>query len=108
MEAVEQSTLQFPLFVKPATWVRQLECRKVLSSTDLDDAIASARKYDEWIIIEEFSPGREIEVAKFRKLVWWPFRNREKSFLEPISYDYADKYEDGATLHTCRAYWMQR
>ena len=98
VEALEQSTLQFPLFVKPANMGSSIGVSKVLSSTDLDDAIASARKYDEWIIIEEFSPGREIEVAVLETGVVAISKPGE---IVPGAdfYDYADKYEDGATLH---------
>ena len=97
-ETIENSSLEFPLFVKPANMGSSIGVSKVLSNADLGNAIATARNYDTWIIVEEFSPGREIEVALLETKYLTISKPGE---IVPGAdfYDYDDKYDDGATLH---------
>ncbi|MEX1218724.1 MAG: D-alanine--D-alanine ligase family protein [Acidimicrobiales bacterium] len=60
-ELAEQ--LRFPMFVKPANMGSSIGVSKVKDRSTLRDAIDNALRYDEWVIVEENSAGREIEVA---------------------------------------------
>ncbi|MBN39888.1 MAG: D-alanine--D-alanine ligase [Acidimicrobiaceae bacterium] len=97
-ETIESSSLEFPLFVKPANMGSSIGVSKVLSTADLDDAIEKAKNYDPWIIVEEFSPGREIEVAILETN---SIAISKPGEIVPGAdfYSFDDKYEDGATLH---------
>ncbi len=97
-ETIETSSLEFPLFVKPANMGSSIGVSRVLSIDDLDNAIEKARNYDAWIIVEESSPGREIEVAvlETNNII---VSNPGEITPGADFYDYDDKYDDGATLH---------
>lgn len=53
----------FPLFVKPNALGSSVGIYKVQDKAALETAIEEALRYDETILVEEFLPGREIEVA---------------------------------------------
>jgi D-alanine-D-alanine ligase len=55
--------LGYPCFVKPANLGSSVGISKADSKEALEEAITTARAYDRKIVIEEFVPGREIEVA---------------------------------------------
>jgi len=55
--------LGLPLFVKPANLGSSIGISKVKNKTALAAAAAEAFQYDEKILIEEFTAGREIECA---------------------------------------------
>ena len=102
-ELIEANSLKYPLFVKPANMGSSIGVSKVLSVAGLDAAITYANKYDEWTIIEESSPGREIEIAILETN---EIPNSDLTISKPGEivpgadfYDYNDKYEDGAELH---------
>ena len=67
---------------------------KASSSESLRAAVLRALDYDEWILVEEFVPGREIEVAVLGDD---PPEASVPGEIVPGAefYDYADKYEDG-------------
>jgi len=92
--AVEAAGLGYPVFVKPANLGSSVGVTKVGDAAALDEAVATAADYDEWIVIEQGVDGREIEVAVLG--------NREPRASVPgeiVSshefYDYEDKYVDG-------------
>ncbi len=92
--AVEAAGLGYPVFVKPANLGSSVGVTKVRDAAALDEAVATAADYDEWIVIEQGVDGREIEVAVLG--------NREPRASVPgeiVSshefYDYDDKYVDG-------------
>lgn len=62
IQKVEQQ-LGYPCFVKPANLGSSVGISKAENSDALETAIATARKYDRKIVIEEFVLAREIEVA---------------------------------------------
>lgn len=86
--------LGMPCFVKPANMGSSIGVSKVRTRAELDDAIALALTYDEWIVAEEFVRGREIEVAVLGDD---PPEASLPGEVRPAAdfYDYADKYEDG-------------
>jgi len=55
--------LGFPCFVKPANMGSSVGVRKAHDAGELRAAIAHAAGYDEWVLVEEFVDGREIEVG---------------------------------------------
>lgn len=55
--------LGYPCFVKPANLGSSVGISKAENSDELETAISTARDYDRKIVIEEFVPAREIEVA---------------------------------------------
>jgi D-alanine-D-alanine ligase len=92
---VEEAGLRYPVFVKPANLGSSVGVSKVVEPAGLADAVALAAEYDEWIIVEEGSDGREVEVAVLG--------NAEPRASVPGEvvpgndfYDYDDKYVDGA------------
>ena len=66
MEAVLDSLEQrfaYPMFVKPAGTGSSVGVSKAADRKALADALVSAAKYDDKVLVEEFIHGREIEVA---------------------------------------------
>lgn len=55
--------LSWPLFVKPCSLGSSVGIHKVKNHTELAAAIEDALRYDETILVEEFLPGREIELS---------------------------------------------
>ncbi|ARG96471.1 D-alanine--D-alanine ligase family protein [Legionella micdadei] len=55
--------LGWPLFVKPCSLGSSVGTHKVKNSEELSSAIEDALRYDETILVEEYIPGREIELA---------------------------------------------
>ena len=88
--------LGLPVFVKPANMGSSIGITKVKSFDQLEQGIALALSYDEWVVIEEaISPAREIEVAVLGNLE--PRASVPGEIVPGAEfYDYADKYEDGA------------
>jgi D-alanine-D-alanine ligase len=93
-DALGGAGLGYPVFVKPANLGSSVGVTKVHDRSELDDAVALAATYDEWIVIEEGVTAREIEVA-----VLGNAEPRASVPGEIVSshefYDYEDKYVDG-------------
>jgi len=82
------------VFVKPANMGSSVGVSRATSVQALTDALATAAKYDEWVVVEEAIAGREIEVGVLG--------NRELEASVPGEivpgddfYSYEDKYHDG-------------
>jgi D-alanine-D-alanine ligase len=92
-DAVRRAGLRYPLFVKPANLGSSVGVSKVHEPSELDEAVALAATYDEWLVIEQGVDGREIEVA-----VLGNAEPRASVPGEIVSshefYDYEDKYID--------------
>jgi D-alanine-D-alanine ligase len=86
--------LGYPCFVKPSNMGSSVGVTKARDRGQLHAAIDLALTYDEWILAEEFVPGREIEVAVLGDD---PPEASVPGEVVPGAefYDYADKYEDG-------------
>jgi len=89
--------LKKPLFVKPSNMGSSIGITKVTERSKLHSALQEAAKYDEWIVVEEGTAGREIEISVLGNI------NPKVSIPGEIIpgadfYDYKDKYEDGADL----------
>jgi D-alanine-D-alanine ligase len=93
-ERVTAAGLRYPVFVKPANLGSSVGVSKVTDPAHLDEAVALAASYDEWVIVEEGADGREIEVAVLGNAA-----PRCSALGEVVPggefYDYDDKYVDG-------------
>ena len=94
--------LGYPLFVKPANMGSSVGVTKAHDLNEFQHAAQIAASYDEWIVIEEFIAGREIEVAVIGN------RHPRASLPGEITpgkefYDYEDKYLSGTAELTIPA-----
>ena len=88
----------YPVFVKPARLGSSVGISKVRSDAELTEAVELARQHDDKVLVEEFVPGQEIEVALLGD-------NRTPVASLPgqvVShkadwYDYASKYDEGGS-----------
>ncbi|WP_406022212.1 D-alanine--(R)-lactate ligase [Nocardioides sp. NBC_00850] len=62
-EAVDPGALPYPVFVKPARSGSSFGVSKVTSAQELADAVATARQYDEKVLVEEGVVAEEIGCA---------------------------------------------
>lgn len=58
-----EETLDYPMFVKPANLGSSVGVSKAKNVEELQDAVQQAFHYDTKVVIEEFIPCRELEVA---------------------------------------------
>lgn len=58
-----EKRFSYPMFVKPAGTGSSVGVSKATDRKTLDEALNNAAVYDEKILVEEFIPGQEIEVA---------------------------------------------
>ena len=88
----------YPVFVKPARLGSSVGISKVRSNAELAEAVELARQHDDKVLVEQFVPGQEIEVALLGD-------NRTPVASLPgqvVShkadwYDYASKYDEGGS-----------
>ena len=88
-----------PVFVKPANMGSSIGISKAADVAQIAEALALACCYDDRLIVEEFVPGREIEVSVLGNE---ELRASLPGEIVPGGefYDYADKYlNDTAELH---------
>ncbi|HEY8093963.1 MAG TPA: D-alanine--D-alanine ligase family protein [Acidimicrobiales bacterium] len=90
--------LGLPVFVKPANMGSSVGVTKAKSLAELEQAMAVALTYDEWVVVEEAVIGREIEVAVLGNEA--PRASVPGEIIPGHEfYDYDDKYlSDGARL----------
>ena len=95
---INNSDLSYPLFVKPANMGSSIGVSKVMNRSEMNMALHFAAQFDDWIIVEQASSGREIEIAI---LDGSPATASIPGEITPSAnfYDYNDKYDDGALLH---------
>lgn len=90
--------LGWPVFVKPANMGSSIGITKARDPSELDTAVETATRYDEFIVIEEAVSGRELEIG----VLGWPaLRASVPGEIKPSHefYDFEDKYlEEGAGL----------
>jgi D-alanine-D-alanine ligase len=92
--AIVESATPYPCFVKPCNMGSSVGVTKAHGRAELIAGIELAAGYDEWVVVEEMIPGREIEVAVL---------GNDDVFVSVPGeivpgaefYTYADKYEDG-------------
>jgi len=88
----------YPVFVKPARLGSSVGISKVRSAGELAAAVALARRHDEKVLVEEFVPGMEIEVALIGNLPT-PEASLPGQVVSHLAdwYDTASKYDDGGS-----------
>jgi D-alanine-D-alanine ligase len=91
-----EAELGWPVFVKPANLGSSIGISRAGDAAELEAALALARRYDEWVVIEEAVVAREIEVGILG--VGADMRVSVPGEIIPSRefYDYEDKYEAGA------------
>ncbi|TQL69041.1 D-alanine--(R)-lactate ligase [Nocardioides albertanoniae] len=62
-DAIDPGVLAYPVFVKPARSGSSFGVSKVTSAAELDEAVATARQYDEKVLIEDGVVAEEIGCA---------------------------------------------
>jgi D-alanine--D-alanine ligase len=93
-----EAELGYPCFVKPANLGSSVGVSKAHDRSSFDAALDLALRFDEWAVVEEALPGREIEVAVLGDD---PPAASVPGEIVPGAefYSYADKYEhDDAQL----------
>jgi D-alanine-D-alanine ligase len=88
-------TLGWPVFVKPANMGSSIGISRAHDAAGLSAAIDLARRFDEFVIVEEAVRGRELEIG----VLGWPeLRASVPGEIVPSHdfYDFEDKYVDGA------------
>ncbi len=86
--------LGWPVFVKPANMGSSIGISQVVEASGLVAAVDAARRFDEFVIIEEAIQGRELEIG----ILGWPdMRASMAGEILPSHdfYDFEDKYIDG-------------
>ena len=91
----------YPVFVKPARLGSSVGISKVHDESELEPAVALARRHDEKVLVEEFVRGVEVECGVLGNRVPPPIASLPGTIdtLEHEWYDFASKYDaDGMRL----------
>ena len=93
-----ENAFGYPVFVKPARLGSSVGISKVRSPAELEEAVALARRHDEKVLVEEFVPGMEIEVAVLGNLPM-PEASLPGQVVSHLAdwYDTASKYDEGGS-----------
>jgi D-alanine-D-alanine ligase len=88
----------YPVFVKPANMGSSVGISKVRDESELEDAVALARRHDEKVMVEEFVAGTEIEVGVLGNLPR-PIASLPGEVVARNAdwYDYSSKYDEGGS-----------
>ena len=88
----------YPVFVKPARLGSSVGISKVAAEDDLEAAVTLAWRHDEKVLVEEFVPGMEIEVAVLGNLPD-PQASLPGQVVSHFAdwYDYSSKYDEGGS-----------
>lgn len=93
------SWTHFPCIVKPCSGGSSVGIAKADNKADLEVVVKDAFKYENEVVIEQFITGREFSVGIVGGVALPPIEIAPKSGF----YDYAAKYQAGATIETCPA-----
>jgi D-alanine-D-alanine ligase len=88
----------YPVFVKPANMGSSVGISKVREESELEAAVALARRHDEKVMVEEFVAGAEIEVGVLGNLPS-PVASLPGQVVANNAdwYDYSSKYDEGGS-----------
>lgn len=89
----------FPCVVKPCCGGSSVGIAKAENKDDYIEAVKDAFNYEKEIVVEQFVTGREFSVGLLGGKALPPIEIAPKSGF----YDYASKYQAGATVETCPA-----
>ncbi len=90
---------EYPCVIKPTSGGSSVGISIVKSKEDFDEAVKTAFRYEDEIIIEEFIEGREFSVGVLGDTVLPPIEIIPKEGF----YDYKNKYQEGMTIEICPA-----
>ena len=93
--------LGYPCFVKPANGGSSIGTAKASNADELKTALENAAKFDFYILVEEFVPARELEVAVMGNHTLFAASVGEVAVqADGAYYDYENKYlsDDGAVV----------
>jgi len=87
----------YPVFVKPARLGSSVGISKVHAVSELEPAVALARRHDEKVLVEEFVVGMEVECSVLGNRVPPPIASLPGRIdtLGHEWYDFASKYDEG-------------
>src|SRR5438874_2955958 len=87
----------YPVFVKPARLGSSVGITKVHDESELEPAVALARRHDEKVLVEEFVAGMEVECGVLGNRVPPHVASLPGRIdtLEHEWYDFASKYDEG-------------
>jgi len=87
----------YPVFVKPASLGSSVGITKVHDESELEPAVALARRHCEKVLVEEFVEGMEVECGVLGNRVPPPIASLPGRIdtLGHEWYDYASKYDEG-------------
>ena len=88
-----------PCVIKPASGGSSVGISIVKSEDEFENAVKTAFKYEDEIIIEEYVAGREFSVGVLGTTVLPPIEIIPKEGF----YDYKNKYQEGMTIEICPA-----
>lgn len=89
----------FPCVVKPCSGGSSVGIAKAETPEEYKAAVKDAFQFEEEIVVEQFISGREFSVGVIGGKALPPIEIAPKSGM----YDYAAKYQAGATVETCPA-----
>ena len=89
----------FPCVVKPCSGGSSVGIAKAENKDEFIEAVKDAFKYESEIVVEQFVKGREFSVGILGTTALPPIEIMPKSGF----YDYASKYQAGATVEVCPA-----
>jgi D-alanine-D-alanine ligase len=93
-----QNPFGYPVFVKPAQLGSSVGITKVRSEDELEPAVELARRHCEKVLVEEFVPGIEVEVAVLGSNTD-PVASIPGEIVSHYAdwYDWSSKYDDGGS-----------
>jgi D-alanine-D-alanine ligase len=88
----------YPVFVKPARLGSSVGISKAHDRTELEAAVALARRHDEKVLVEEFVAGTEVECGVLGNLRPPPIASVVGEIVPHAEwYDYTAKYDEGGS-----------
>ncbi|HEX6702064.1 MAG TPA: D-alanine--D-alanine ligase family protein [Gaiellaceae bacterium] len=87
----------YPVFVKPSQLGSSIGISKVREESELEEAVALARRHGEKVLVEEFVEGTEIEVGVLGNQE--PIASLPGQVVAHFAdwYDYSSKYDEGGS-----------
>ena len=99
-DEAEEKELSFPCVIKPCSCGSSVGVTMVETAEELSAALASAKKYEDNVLIEEKLCGREFSIGVLGGKALPPIEIRPKG---DGFYDFAKKYQQGLTEEICPA-----
>jgi D-alanine-D-alanine ligase len=95
---VVENPFGYPVFVKPARLGSSVGISKVRDEAGLEPAVAEARRHDDKVLVEEFVPGMEVEVAVLGSQRE-PLASLPGQVVSHFAdwYDWSSKYDEGGS-----------